>query len=385
MNATQTIKSASLVALSLGVVSSVPAYAEPDDAEPVQRAGEARDEDRDENRDEDRDKDDQTPRTPSAVAPARRKPTGRFQIGAGFSSDESFIAQATIAQDDLFRTGQRLSLTAQISARRQLFLLGYDVPLGGGVELRTQLYAKDQLLPGFRRKAAGGTASLVAPLGDHLQGFVGFRLEEVEAEPTDEVIARTIGLPTANESITIASLRAGIAFSNVDDPLLPTRGRTFGASVELADPRWGSDVTLAKASIYSSFHQPIGGAILHLAATGTAISSRDPGGVPLSERLFLDNSALVRGYAPGSLGPSNGGTIMYTARAELEVPLIRSAGISAVGFLDGGGIFDRSGAGSAGTSYGFGLLWRSPIGPLRFDWGFPIDGGPTRFVFGVGI
>lgn len=380
MNATQTRRSASLVALSLGVVSSVPAYAEPDDAEPVERPGEVRDEGRGE-----RDEVDQPPRTPSAPAPPRRKPTGRFQIGAGFSSDESFIAQATIAQDDLFRTGQRLSLTAQISARRQLFLLGYDVPLGGGLELRTQLYAKDQLLPGFRRKAAGGTASLVAPLGDHLQGFVGFRLEQVEAEPTDEVIARTVGLPSQEGSITIASLRAGIAFSNVDDPLLPTKGRTFGAAVELADPRWGSDVTLAKASIYSSFHQPIGGAILHLAATGTAIASRDPGGVPLSERLFLDNSALVRGYAPGSLGPSTGGTLMYTARAELEVPLIRRAGISAVGFLDGGGIFDRSGAGRAGTSYGFGLLWRSPIGPLRFDWGFPIDGGPMRFVFGIGL
>ncbi|MBL9016810.1 MAG: BamA/TamA family outer membrane protein [Myxococcales bacterium] len=375
MTATQTRRSASLVALSLGVVSPVPAYAEPDDAEPVQRQGEVRDEDRDE--------EDQAPPTPGATAPPKRTPTGRFQIGAGFSSDESFIAQATIAQDDLFRTGQRLSLTAQISAKRQLFLLGYDVPLGGGVELRTQLYAKDQLLPGFRRKAAGGTASLVAPFGEHLHGFVGFRLEQVEAEDTDDVIARTIALP-GNDSITIASLRAGLAYSTLDDPLLPTTGRAFGASIELADPRWGSDVTLAKAQLWSSIHQPLGPAILHLSATGTAIASRDPGGVPRSERLFLESSALVRGYAPGSIGPANGGTLMYTVRAELEVPLIRSAGISAVTFLDGGGIFDRSGAGSAGVSYGFGLLWRSPIGPLRFDWGIPMDGGPARFVFGIG-
>lgn len=375
MNATQTRRSASLVALSLGVVSSVPAFAEPDGGEPVQRPGEARDE-------------DGPPRTPSETAPAPppapRRPTGRFQIGAGFSSDENFIATATIAQDDLFHTGQRLSLSTQISSRRQLFLLGYDIPLGGGVELRTQLYAKDQLLPGFRRQAAGGTASLVAPLADHLTGFVGFRLEQVEAVPTDEIIARSVD-PVADTPITIAALRAGLAYSTLDDPVLPTKGRTFGAAFEVADPRWGSDVNLAKASIYSSFHQPIGGAILHLAATGTAIASRDPGGVPRSERLYLDTSTLVRGYAPGSLGPREGGTIMYTARAELEVPLFRSAGISVVGFLDGGGIFDRSGAGSAGTSYGFGILWRSPIGPLRFDWGFPVDGGPMRFVFGVGL
>ena len=36
------------------------------------------------------------------------------------------------------------------------------------------------------------------------------------------------------------------------------------------------------------------------------------------------------------------------------------------------------------TAYGFGLIWRSPIGPLRFDWAKPIDGGPTRFIFGIG-
>ena len=380
MKATQTIKSASLVALSLGVVSSVPAYAEPDDAEPVQRPGEVHDEARDE--------DGQQARTPSATAPVSRKPTGRFQIGAGFSSDESFIATATIAQDDLFRTGQRLSMTATISARQQLFLLGYDVPLGGGLELRTQLYAKDQLLPGFRRKAAGGTASLVAPLGDHLTGFVGFRLEQVEmthdgSVPIPETLARTVTSPD-QPSTTIAALRAGIAYSTLDQPFLPTKGRSFGASIELADPRWGSDVTLARADVWSSYHQPLGPAILHLSARGTAVSSRDPGGVPLSERLFLTTSSLVRGYAPGALGPREGGTFMYTTRAELEVPLIASAGISAVGFLDGGGIFDRSGAGSAGTAYGVGLIWRSPIGPLRFDWGIPLDGGPMRFVFGIG-
>ena len=34
---------------------------------------------------------------------AKREPTGRFQVGAGFSTDDKFIATATVAQDDLFR------------------------------------------------------------------------------------------------------------------------------------------------------------------------------------------------------------------------------------------------------------------------------------------
>ena len=149
MTAKQTCRSASLVALLLAL--PVTALADPDDVEPVQRAGEVHDEALDAARNGNRVGD----ATPSESAPTR-KPTGRFQIGVGFSTDENFIAAATIAQDDLFHTGQRLALTTRISAKHQLFLLDHALPLGDGVELHTQLYARDEELPGFRRKAAGG-------------------------------------------------------------------------------------------------------------------------------------------------------------------------------------------------------------------------------------
>src|SRR6185295_15949523 len=51
------------------------------------------------------------------------RPTGTFQIGAGFSSVENFIAQAQISQNNLRGRGQLLTLQAQLSRLRQLFLL----------------------------------------------------------------------------------------------------------------------------------------------------------------------------------------------------------------------------------------------------------------------
>ncbi len=34
-------------------------------------------------------------------------------------------------------------------------------------------------------------------------------------------------------------------------------------------------------------------------------------------------------------------------------------------------------------SMGFGFRWQSPIGPLRFEWGFPLDRlAPTEFYYG---
>jgi translocation and assembly module TamA len=113
------------------------------------------------------------------------------------------------------------------------------------------------------------------------------------------------------------------------------------------------------------------------------------GEVPRTERLFLDPRE-VRGFMPGELGPLDGwgmpagGTMKVTGRAELELPLIRKAGISAVGFLDAGGVLER-GLGASGMSYGVGFVWRSPIGPLRFDWAWRPDGGPPVFGFGIGL
>ena len=75
-------------------------------------------------------------------------------------------------------------MTARI-AKHQLFLLDHALPLGDGVELHTQLYTRDAEFPGFHRKAAGGSALLEAPIGDHLRAFAGYRLEQVSAELDD--------------------------------------------------------------------------------------------------------------------------------------------------------------------------------------------------------
>ena len=78
-----------------------------------------------------------------------------------------------------------------------------------------------------------------------------------------------------------------------------------------------------------------------------------------------------------------GGNLMWTARTELETPSV--ANLSLSGFFDAGGIYTKDTGHTIG-SVGVGLIWRSPIGPLRFDWAVPLEGADrsTRFIFGVG-
>ena len=74
-----------------------------------------------------------------------------------------------------------------------------------------------------------------------------------------------------------------------------------------------------------------------------------------------------------------GGTKTWINNFEIEAPIVRAAGISTVVFFDAGNSFgDIYGEGMINpmglrTAYGFGVRWFSPMGPLRFEWGFPIN------------
>src|SRR5690606_38761486 len=141
-------------------------------------------------------------------------------------------------------------------------------------------------------------------------------------------------------------------------------------------------------------------------------------GVPITERYIIGGIYDVRGYSPRSLGPRIenpgigepgngglralllGGNLQIIGNAEVEFPLFERVGISGVVFMDVGNAFNlenrycASSAGGAGAvsakfdpcfrfpdslvhglrrSVGFGFRWFSPIGPLRFEWGIPLD------------
>lgn len=364
MTATQTLLSASLLVL----VATAPdfAYAEPD-----------------------------LPRAPPSEVhpePPKKPPTGTFELGAGFSTDDGFIVKSRIAQDDLFGTGDRLALDAQISQHHQRFGAMFEDPhvLGTTLSLRADVFDNLTDRFGFQRHAVGGGLTLSEQLAPHVRAFVGYSLQRVTTTPDGpQIAARTVGEALRPpETYRLGTLRMGLEFNTLDQPVLPMRGSSIGASIAVSDPALGSEIRMVRTDAWISHHHPIGPLTLHLGASLSTVT----GSVPLGERLQLDGSSELRGYGFGALGPrerdgantiSLGGTLKYTARAELEAPLIRKYGLSIAGFVDAAGIAD-GGHGGSGASAGVGLIWRSPIGPLRFDIALPLDGGRPQFLFSLG-
>ena len=121
------------------------------------------------------------------------------------------------------------------------------------------------------------------------------------------------------------------------------------------------------------------------------INSQNSRPVPLYDRFFLGGVNSLRGFDLNSIGPEikvpqsvaggdtpfvYGGNKMLMFNVELEIPVYAKGGFFLVGFFDGG---DAYGEGenidltSLRYDYGFGFRWHSPFGPLRFEWGFPIN------------
>jgi outer membrane protein insertion porin family len=381
------------------------------------------------------------------------KPTGTFQVGAGFSSIESFIATAQVQQANLFGNGQALAVQAQVSALRRLVTVRFFEPyfLDSDWNSSIELYDTLYVFPDFARRSQGGSLTfgyaLVQPwLRLSLTGTLEW--DSVDTQGQSTFLGATPGfvsvfqsLPLANlfNSGRIASLRPTITYDTRDNRLFPTSGIYLQASTELASSLIGSEFNYLRNRFTGRFYYPLGGGsgmpgsgfVLKLNTELGLITSPDPQGVPIFQRYFLGGILDVRGFYLRSIGPrlpltqgldpnsapiangaNIGGNLEAYENLELEFPILDKVGIRGVVFFDAGNSwniedqfckttpapqFDKvvspcfSFAGSLGylrTSTGFGIRWFSPLGPLRFEWGFPLAPLPyenhSDFEFTIG-
>ncbi|MEO8700234.1 MAG: BamA/TamA family outer membrane protein [Kofleriaceae bacterium] len=333
---------------------------------------------------------DEATQTPVAgsAKPTSKKPTGWFSVGAGYNPDDGFLAGAAVGQDNLFGTGQRLVLDATLSTIRQEASIAHVLPLGAGLELKSELFVREKQYPGFRRQAQGGAVTLSHQVTRATSVFARYQVEHVGIQPAVDAVARAEvpAMGTLGEGF-LQTIGGGIAYDTLDAQMLPRHG----TRLELAGERsLGEAYTMIRANAKLVHARPVGPFTLRFSGRASYVRSDDPLGVPLAFRLQHDGHQDVRGYglADGNLIGSN---VEALGRAELELPVWKRAGLSIAGFADAGYTRNTDHAWGAADpalrrSVGLSIIWRSPIGPLTFDWAVPLD-GETRdkqFLFSVG-
>ena len=367
------------------------------------------------------------------------RPTGTFQIGAGFSSVENFIAQAQISQNNLLGRGQLLTLQAQLSSLRQLFLLQFQdlYFLDTKWTFGFNLFRQDQFLFSFVRRSRGGSLTWGYLIAEDTRLLLTYTLEDVSVSTSGftGLFSSAALQPTPIGSIAnllrsgiTSSGRALLSYDSRDNRMFPTKGWYNTLSGEIADTfMLSQNVFTRYEAVVRAFYPIWGPFVLRVKANAGLISSRDPRGVPIFERYFVGGIYDVRGFPPRSLGPVIrapsdraqdstlrpflvGGNMNVIGNLEIEFPIFDKVGIRGVVFTDIGNAFNLEGQyckirpfnvdaskdpcnsplnfSAYRQSWGFGFRWFSPIGPLRFEWGIPfrtIPGEqPIVFEFTIG-
>jgi outer membrane protein insertion porin family len=348
-----------------------------------------------------------------ATVEVKERSTGTFQLGAGFSSYENFVLTGQISQNNFFGWGQTLSLQLQWSSLRQLGTIQFVEPyfLDTRWTFAFDLYASEGTYTSFTRRAIGGNLTWGYELAG-LQGILPFTkyLEDVRVfgTYTNENVhvtpaAGEISLFNRYRDGTTSSVRGSLQVDKRDNRLFPSKGFYGSLSAEAAPPAlapnllFGNQVNLFRryAADLRFYHPVVAGIVFRSKLTLGYIEDWDAAHrVPISELYFVGGINSVRGYQMFSIAPqveagrttdealvatNVGGNKQAILNLELELPLFDAAGIRAVVFADAGNAFARNQwrdpavTWSLYKSVGFGIRWMSPVGPLRFEWGIPLD------------
>ena len=369
----------------------------------------------------------------------KERNTGTIQVGAGYSTYSEFIFQGQVNQINLFGRGQKLGISVDLAKNQSLWNLNFTEPYLFDSEWSFGVdgYQSSRTTREYRETKKGGALRLGHPLAPYLRGYVRYKLDRTDVDvdafygdydlfpvPTD-----SNPNPPGNPNGLTSSTTVSLEYDKRNDRFAPTKGLYGSASLEYAG--LGGDKRYTKGIFVGRLYEKIFWEFVFRSnLTYGFIRSNDSGGVPPYNELFLLGGAnSLRGFDWYSIGkrkfsakryrcltttplPADcpqflggpysasdaqkkaevpyGGTQQAYFQAEIEFPLITEAGIKGVFFYDIGAADDVLIVSEFRSDFGFGFRWFSPIGPLRFEWGFPIGRrtdlgeGASNFQFAIG-
>ena len=225
-------------------------------------------------------------------------------------------------------------------------------------------------------------------------------LLDVKVDPQDQALIDRVFTELRLSSFTVQGF-----YDTRDDPVDSTSGEYLSASGQIAARAIGSEVGFVKSFFTAQAFRPLphGRGTVFAAQARFGIAAGFPRDVvvetaegetkvevgfkelPEPERFFAGGDTTVRGFALDTLGRPEtikdgfpiGGNAETIFNVELRSPVRK--GVQAVGFVDTGNVFAHAAdldLLALRTAVGFGLRYKSPVGPIRFDMGFKVKPYP---------
>ncbi|MEA2060478.1 MAG: outer membrane protein assembly factor BamA [Thermodesulfobacteriota bacterium] len=326
------------------------------------------------------------------------KATGAFSFGGGYSSEESIFGMVSISERNLFGRGQTLALKAEISGYANRYTLSFtepwlfDIPLSAGFDL----YNWETEYDYYDKESRGAAVRFGYMILDYTYlwfkyGFEDFEITNVDDDYTD----------VDPGTYVTSSVTTSLSYDSRNSRINPTRGMDHRISVEYAGQGLGGEIDFIKYIAETGWYFPLFWkftGFLH-AKTGYLDDKSDRDIEIDYERFYLGGMNSVRGFDWQDINASDsdeieirGGEKMIQFNAELIFPLFEEVGLTGVVFYDAGDVYADSEdiqIQDLYSSYGAGFRWQSPMGPIRIEYGFILEGkeydsGEGRWEFSMG-
>ena len=325
------------------------------------------------------------------------KPFREWKLGVGYGTEDQLRGLIYWRHNNWFGGGRRFEIQAKASMLTRQIEFNFLQPYVFGTLNRLSLTFRPQQIsePGYLLNTTRFQPRLERDFGRTLTGFVAYRSEYDQLNNVEAATARR--LRKFERKGVLSGASAGLAWDTTNDPLDATQGNTFSMIVEQVGGPFAGDFNFLKLLWEARHYREV---YTHTVLAGRLkLGVADPVGrhdeVPLFERFYAGGANSVRGYGRHRLGPLStsddplGGRSVIEGALELRYRY--SDQISTAVFLDFGQVSVRSFSipvDDLRFALGFGVLYATPVGPVRLDLGFPLkpprDDQPWQIHFSIG-
>ena len=334
----------------------------------------------------------------------KERGTGSFDIGAGFAPASGLVGKISVKERNLLGTGKIVSFDLMrsmtgLSAVLDLVtpnFLESDVALGVGAFYSSQGAAGKKKLGGlythdspFSSTNAGFSTRLTCSLTDRVAASLQYYYKYHSVHDIGINASRYIQEQEGEHFDS--SVGYGLIYSTLDSAYMPRSGVYARLNQSLSGIGGNLHYVKTEASsthLYNVFKKIHPDLVFKLKLTGGYVFAYKGQHVKIGQRFFIGSNE-IRGFSSTGIGPRDsfthealGGKIYYGASAQLDFPigLPEHLGIRGSVFCDAASLYGLDYANTDGyrtstlprVSVGFGFSWRSPFGPIRVDFGFPL-------------
>jgi outer membrane protein insertion porin family len=355
----------------------------------------------------------------------QEKRTGSLSFGGGFSSVDKLVGFVELTQGNfditnwpvLTGAGQKLRIRVQVGTARKDALVSFTEPwlFDQPLSVTTQAFFNESsyFSSYYDQRDYGFTVELRKPLNPFIYASLGYRLESFDIYNVDPLASAALQFEKG--STLKSEITSGLVWDRRDNPFLTRTGQRIAITPYVAGGFLGGDVQIYGWDVEASqyFHLWWDTILLFNVEAATVNTWGSGDHVPIFDRLFLGGANNLRGFEYRDVGPKDvngepiGGKTIARATVEWTFPIVEKArgaifydtgfdNVDAYDFSIGTQTKPRKiGSTKPPVEYtnlasdiGVGLRLDLPIGPLRLDYGIPIQRAGNhyngQFNFSVG-